>query len=135
MGKRAASDESKFMLFDSDGITYLQRPIGSVNDVKYQLSTVKHGGGSVMDCGTFSGSGVGPLIRVDEIMGITIYVGILEDVMLPFARRTLGRLFIFQQDNNPKQASRLVRHWFQHKRITKMKWPSQRPDLKPIEHL
>lgn len=42
------SDESKFNLFSSDGIRYVRRPSGSRNDKKYQVPTVKHGGGSIM---------------------------------------------------------------------------------------
>jgi len=40
------SDESKFMLFGSDGIWI--HPKGKRFDLKYQLPTMKHGGGSVM---------------------------------------------------------------------------------------
>lgn len=42
------SDESKFMLFSSDGIRYIRRPVGKRYDIRYQVPTVKHGGGSVM---------------------------------------------------------------------------------------
>lgn len=46
-GRVLWSDESKYNLFCSDGIRYVRRPIGSRNDPKYQVPTVKHGGGSV----------------------------------------------------------------------------------------
>lgn len=42
------SDESKFNLFNSDGIRYVRRPIGQRFNPKYQVSTVKHGGGNVI---------------------------------------------------------------------------------------
>lgn len=48
------SDESKFNLFSSDGIRYVRRPVGKRNDVRYQVPTVKHGGGSVMVWGKCS---------------------------------------------------------------------------------
>ncbi|CAD6192271.1 unnamed protein product [Caenorhabditis auriculariae] len=38
-------DESKLLLFGSDGIQWVRRPIGSRYHPKYQLPTVKHGGG------------------------------------------------------------------------------------------
>ena len=41
------SDESKFLLFGSDGIKYVRRPIGKKFDPRYQLPTVKHSGGNV----------------------------------------------------------------------------------------
>ena len=41
----------------------------------------------------------------------------------------------FQQDNDPKHTSKLMKRWFRHPRVNipVMKWPSQSPD--PIEHL
>jgi hypothetical protein len=48
------SDESKYSLFGSDGIHYVRRPVGKRFDYRYQIPTVKHGGGSVMVWGCFS---------------------------------------------------------------------------------
>lgn len=42
------SDESKFNLFGSDGINYVRRPPKQRYSPRYQLPTVKHGGGSIM---------------------------------------------------------------------------------------
>lgn len=42
------SDESKFNLFSSDGIRYVRRPPGQRYSPRYQVPTIKHGGGSVM---------------------------------------------------------------------------------------
>lgn len=42
------SDESKFCLFSSNGIKWIRRPNGKRFDPRYQLPTVKHGGGNVM---------------------------------------------------------------------------------------
>lgn len=52
------SDESKFNLFSSDGIRYVRRPHGQRYNPRYQVPTVKHGGGSVMVWGKSSYIGI-----------------------------------------------------------------------------
>ena len=73
-------------MFGSDGIKYVRRPIGLGNDVKYQVPTVKYGGGSVMVWSCFSRDGVGPIYRVQGIMDQNMYKGIIKDIMLPHAK-------------------------------------------------
>ncbi|CAD6197692.1 unnamed protein product [Caenorhabditis auriculariae] len=119
------SDESKFLLFGSDGIQWVRRPIGSRYHPKYQLPTVKHGGGSCMVWGAFSGSGIGPLHRVNGIMDKHVYKDILQNQMLPHLR-AMGRGSVYQQDNDPKHTSLFVKG---------RKIDNQSPDLNPIEHL
>ncbi|GBO14368.1 Transposable element Tcb1 transposase [Araneus ventricosus] len=90
-------DESKCMLFGTDAIQWTRRPQGTRFDPKYQISTMKRGGGNVMVWGCVSRLGMCPLGRIQGIMDKFQYEYILENTMRPYVRNSLGRGFIFQQ--------------------------------------
>uniref|UniRef100_A0A8R1I6I3 Uncharacterized protein n=1 Tax=Caenorhabditis japonica TaxID=281687 RepID=A0A8R1I6I3_CAEJA len=90
------SDESKYLMIGTDGVTLVRRPGDKRNDPKYQVPTVKHGGGNAMMWGCFHANGVGSLIRITETMESYMYKDILEKEMLPFGRSRMGRGWLFQ---------------------------------------
>uniref|UniRef100_A0A8C5QEC7 Transposase n=1 Tax=Leptobrachium leishanense TaxID=445787 RepID=A0A8C5QEC7_9ANUR len=130
------TDETKLERFGPMDQRYVWRRKNKAYEEKNTLPTVKHGGGSIMLWGCFASAGTGKLQRVQSTMNSLQYQEILDDnVMQSVTNLTLGRLWTFQQDNDPKHTSKSTRAWLQFKGWNILEWPSQSPDLNPIENL
>jgi transposase len=129
------SDECKFNLYNSDGVSYIWREPGKELDPKYVNKTVKYGGGNVMVWGCFSSKGMGKLVFIDDTMDQWVYLNILKNNLNESASLMGLESFIFQQDNDPKHTSKVITEYLEQEKIPVLAWPSQSPDLNPIEHI
>ncbi|KAL0153766.1 hypothetical protein M9458_050882 [Cirrhinus mrigala] len=130
------SDETKIELFGLNSKRYVWRKPGTAHHLSSTVLTVKHGGGSIMLWGCFSAAGTGRLVAIEGKMNAAKYRDILDENLLQSAQDLrLGRRFTFQQDNDPKHTAKITKEWLHNNSVTVLEWPSQSPDLNPIERL
>ena len=91
---------------------------------------------SMLVAACFSAAGTGRLVRIEAKVNRAMYKEILDGTLLQSAQDLrLGWRFTFQQNINPKHTAKTTQQWLQEKFLNILEWPSQRPDLNPIEHL
>jgi DDE superfamily endonuclease/Transposase len=131
------SDETKICRFNSDGRSWCWVRDVRERDPRTVNQTVKHGGGSIMIWGSMTARGVGFMCKIEGRMKKEDYLEILQDELKnTFEYYDLDpATHIFQQDNDSKHSSKLVKNWLSEQDFDVLDWPAQSPDLNPIEHL
>ncbi|EIE79985.1 hypothetical protein RO3G_04690 [Rhizopus delemar RA 99-880] len=131
------SDETKVNRFASDGKAYAWKlPHEELNSPHVQ-QTVKHGGGNIMVWSCITWEGVGWIVDVGHRMNSEGYLEVLKDDLLK-TMKSYGldsSKMVFQQDNDPKHTSKVVKEWISQQPLEALEWPPQSPDLSPIEHM
>lgn len=132
------SDESPFELR-----CQVRKSVWRSKDETYEnfamQGTVKHEK-KINIWGCFSVHGVGRIYCIAGNLERTQMLKICDECVLPSVdemqqKLQNGQRVIFQQDNDPKHTAKAVKRWFVDKGIQVLPWPSQSPDLNPIENL
>ena len=90
----------------------------------------------IMAWGRFAAHGVGELVLIDGIMDQLQYIDMLRAAVRRSADLLLqGRGWTLQQDDDPKHTAINARRAIHEMQIPLEDWPSQSPDLNPIENL
>lgn len=130
------SDESKFEVCVGDPRSRIMRLPEEAFHKDCLKRRVKFPA-SVMVWGCMSSQGVGRLCFINGTVNAARYQTILQEELLP----SIGNLqlqggeFIFQQDGAACHTAKTVTAWLQEMNIPVLPWPSNSPDLSPIETL
>lgn len=131
------SDETKVNRICSDGIQWTWKKDGKTSISKTTKGTVKFGGGNIMVWGCITAHGTGYCTLIEGTMDKHLYKRILQSELretLKYYKLKRSEI-VFQHDNDPKHTSKLVQKWLDDKGYEVLIWPSQSPDMNPIEHI
>lgn len=129
------SDESKICRIGCNGQRRIRRRQHERLQPFAMQPTLVGGGGSLMMWGCMSARGVGPIVRLQGSINGERYCSMLTETVLPYMRQHLPAASVFQQDNAPCHTARIVKQLLQNEAVQVLQWPSQSPDLSPIENL
>ncbi|KAK3509683.1 hypothetical protein QTP70_008426 [Hemibagrus guttatus] len=78
----------------------------------------------------------GRLAVINGTMNSAVYQKILKENVRPsVCDLKLKQTWVLQQENDPKHTSKSTSEWLKKNKMKTLEWPSQSPDLNPIEML
>jgi len=126
------SDETSFSLFGYDKKSW--QDSGRSREVHQKM---KHPP-KIHAWGCFSAKGFGKLALFEENLDSDLMIDIYKNVLLPSIPMCFGTKsprWILQEDNDPKHRSRKCTEWKINNQVQVMPWPTNSPDLNPIENV
>lgn len=103
-----------------------------------QFSNRKLGGGTVKVWFAMSYNHKSELAFIEGPFNSNAYMGILASHLLPLREAVdeeSDSRAVFQQDNAPQHTSDATQHWLEERGIPLLLWPSNSPDLNPMENI
>jgi transposase len=136
------SDEVTFEVGEDLRTFYVTRAAGREDEyaTKNLRPTFKSGRKSVGVWSCFCGDEMGPLYMLPEGETMTAkrYKYVLQRLFIPFYERMRakhGEEVVMQEDNASWHRAGIVERYLTNKKVNRIKWPAQSPDLNPIENL
>lgn len=131
------SDESRFLLYVTDGRARVWRQRNTAYTPRNIMPTVPYGGGSVMVWGCVSHDCKLDLVTIrGNLTGDQYIREVLRPVVVPhFDNHPLATRPEYMDDNARPHRSRAVTAFMRTNAISTVPWPAMSPDLNPIEHL
>lgn len=134
--KVAFSDESSFTVKPTSSTARVWRKPKDRYNLQCMVPTFKSGHVTISVWGAFSVRGRTPLVRIVGRLNQNTYKAIIEEQVMNFAKEKHKGLqnFILQEDNSRIHRAKSVASYMHQQGINRLLWPSQSPDLNPIEN-
>lgn len=90
----------------------------------------------IWGCITWDGAGPLAFVEPGETLNGPVYMGIMEEFLLPFIDNWRGRgTAIYQQDGAPCHVAKTSKAQFTSWGVNVSEWPPSSPDINPIEYI